>query len=111
MTGLWQVEARDNPSFHTYERLDLFYVDNWSIGLDLTILVATAESELARVAKRLFPRARPHPDRARRQQIALAVRARPGPRRIRRHRASIRPASTTTHAANVTTLDTPTTRQ
>ena len=41
MTGLWQVEARDNPSFHTYRRLDLFYVDNWSIGLDLVILLTT----------------------------------------------------------------------
>src|SRR5205823_3441223 len=31
MTGLWQVEARDNPSFDAYRRLDLFYVDNWSL--------------------------------------------------------------------------------
>jgi lipopolysaccharide/colanic/teichoic acid biosynthesis glycosyltransferase len=30
ITGLWQVEARDNPSFEAYRRLDLFYVDNWS---------------------------------------------------------------------------------
>ncbi|MBO0732211.1 MAG: exopolysaccharide biosynthesis polyprenyl glycosylphosphotransferase, partial [Acidimicrobiaceae bacterium] len=29
LTGLWQVEARDNPSFDAYRRLDLFYVDNW----------------------------------------------------------------------------------
>jgi exopolysaccharide biosynthesis polyprenyl glycosylphosphotransferase len=56
ITGLWQVEARDNPSFLAYERLDLFYVDNWSLGLDLTILVATVESELARVATRFLPR-------------------------------------------------------
>jgi exopolysaccharide biosynthesis polyprenyl glycosylphosphotransferase len=41
ITGLWQVEARDNPSFHTYRRLDLFYVDNWSVAMDLTILAAT----------------------------------------------------------------------
>ena len=32
ITGLWQVEARDNPSFEAYRRLDLFYVENWSIG-------------------------------------------------------------------------------
>jgi lipopolysaccharide/colanic/teichoic acid biosynthesis glycosyltransferase len=32
VTGLWQVEARDNPSFSAYRRLDLFYVDNWSIS-------------------------------------------------------------------------------
>ena len=41
ITGLWQLEARDNPSFHAYRRLDLFYVDNWSFGLDLFILLAT----------------------------------------------------------------------
>ena len=35
ITGLWQVEARDNPSFEAYRRLDLFYVDNWSLLLDL----------------------------------------------------------------------------
>jgi exopolysaccharide biosynthesis polyprenyl glycosylphosphotransferase len=41
ITGLWQVEARDNPSFHAYRRLDLFYVENWSISLDLAIILAT----------------------------------------------------------------------
>ena len=41
ITGLWQIEARDNPSFHAYRRLDLFYVENWSIGLDLAILLVT----------------------------------------------------------------------
>ena len=41
ITGLWQLEARDNPSFHAYRRLDLLYVDNWSFGLDLFILLAT----------------------------------------------------------------------
>jgi len=41
ITGLWQVEARDNPSFHAYRRLDLFYVDNWSVAMDVTILAAT----------------------------------------------------------------------
>jgi exopolysaccharide biosynthesis polyprenyl glycosylphosphotransferase len=42
ITGLWQVEARDNPSFRVYRRLDLFYVDNWSIAFDLAIMVRTA---------------------------------------------------------------------
>lgn len=41
ISGLWQVEARDNPSAGPYRRLDQFYVENWSIGLDLSILVAT----------------------------------------------------------------------
>jgi lipopolysaccharide/colanic/teichoic acid biosynthesis glycosyltransferase len=48
ITGLWQLEARDNPSFHAYRRLDLLYVDNWSIGLDLFILLATVPKVLAR---------------------------------------------------------------
>jgi exopolysaccharide biosynthesis polyprenyl glycosylphosphotransferase len=43
ITGLWQVEARDNPSFEAYRRLDLFYVENWSITLDLLILLGTIE--------------------------------------------------------------------
>jgi lipopolysaccharide/colanic/teichoic acid biosynthesis glycosyltransferase len=41
VTGLWQLEARSSPSFHAYRRLDLLYLDNWSIGLDLMILAAT----------------------------------------------------------------------
>ena len=48
ITGLWQLEARDNPSFHAYRRLDLLYVDNWSIGLDAAILVATVPMVMAR---------------------------------------------------------------
>ncbi len=39
---MWQVEARDNEAFGPYRRLDLFYLDNWSVGLDLSILVSTA---------------------------------------------------------------------
>ena len=48
ITGLWQVEARDNPSFSAYRRLDLFYVENWSITLDIAILVATVQSVILR---------------------------------------------------------------
>jgi exopolysaccharide biosynthesis polyprenyl glycosylphosphotransferase len=48
ITGLWQLEARDNPSFRTYRRLDLFYLRNWSISLDLMILLQTAYSVLIR---------------------------------------------------------------
>ncbi len=42
ITGLWQIEGRDDPSFDAYRRLDLFYVENWSLELDLVILLATA---------------------------------------------------------------------
>ncbi len=48
ITGLWQTEARDNPSFETYRRLDLFYVENWSITLDLMILLGTVEHLIVR---------------------------------------------------------------
>jgi lipopolysaccharide/colanic/teichoic acid biosynthesis glycosyltransferase len=43
ITGLWQAEARDNPHFDAYQRLDLFYVENWSLLLDAVILFATAD--------------------------------------------------------------------
>jgi exopolysaccharide biosynthesis polyprenyl glycosylphosphotransferase len=56
MTGLWQVEARDNAEFSTYRRLDLFYVENWSVTLDLVVLLATLESEIARIVRALFGR-------------------------------------------------------
>lgn len=57
ITGLWQVEARDNPSFTAYRRLDLFYVENWSITLDLAILFETATSVLRRLARGVRPKA------------------------------------------------------
>ncbi len=43
VTGLWQVEARTSPSFAAYQRLDLHYCENWTLGLDLRILLATVE--------------------------------------------------------------------
>jgi exopolysaccharide biosynthesis polyprenyl glycosylphosphotransferase len=52
ITGLWQVEARDKPDFEIYRRLDLFYVENWSIGLDLAIMLSTVCSVLGRVVPR-----------------------------------------------------------
>jgi len=51
ITGLWQVEARDNPSFRAYRRLDLFYVDNWSMGLDLVIMLATVRTLTIRAVR------------------------------------------------------------
>lgn len=53
VTGLWQVEGRDKPSFDAYRRLDLFYVENWSLGLDLAILAATVATVLARGVRQL----------------------------------------------------------
>jgi exopolysaccharide biosynthesis polyprenyl glycosylphosphotransferase len=47
VTGLWQVEARDNPSFSAYRYLDVFYVENQSLALDLTIILATFRTLIA----------------------------------------------------------------
>lgn len=41
ITGLWQITARDCPSFELNMHLDLTYIENWSLGLDLRILAGT----------------------------------------------------------------------
>jgi exopolysaccharide biosynthesis polyprenyl glycosylphosphotransferase len=42
LTCLWQISGRNNvPDFHEWVRLDLEYIDNWSIWLDLEILLKT----------------------------------------------------------------------
>lgn len=41
MTGLWQVSGRTDTSFADYVRYDLFYIQNWSLSLDLWILWRT----------------------------------------------------------------------
>lgn len=48
LTGLWQLHARDNAAFSAYRRLDLHYVENWSIALDVAIIAATAWELLVR---------------------------------------------------------------
>lgn len=56
ISGLWQVEARDNPSFTAYRRLDLFYVENWSTTLDLLIILRTVEQFASRVMRSVLRR-------------------------------------------------------
>ena len=41
MTGLWQVSGRSALSFDDMVRLDVFYIENWSLGFDLEILART----------------------------------------------------------------------
>jgi lipopolysaccharide/colanic/teichoic acid biosynthesis glycosyltransferase len=41
MTGLWQVSGRSDLSWGESVRLDLYYVENWSLSLDLQILWRT----------------------------------------------------------------------
>jgi len=44
LTGLWQVSGRSNLSWDDTVRLDLYYVDNWSLIQDLMILFRTAKA-------------------------------------------------------------------
>jgi exopolysaccharide biosynthesis polyprenyl glycosylphosphotransferase len=46
MTGLWQVSGRSEVSFHDMVRLDLHYIRNWSLSLDLEILWRTLPAVL-----------------------------------------------------------------
>jgi lipopolysaccharide/colanic/teichoic acid biosynthesis glycosyltransferase len=48
ITGLWQVSGRSELSWEDAVRLDLYYVENWSLGLDVTILFRTVFAVLAR---------------------------------------------------------------
>lgn len=47
MTGLWQVSGRSDLSWEDTVRLDLYYVDNWSMVQDLLILARTVTAVLA----------------------------------------------------------------
>jgi exopolysaccharide biosynthesis polyprenyl glycosylphosphotransferase len=48
ITGLWQVSGRSNLSWEDTVRLDLYYVENWSITGDILILWRTLRAVLAR---------------------------------------------------------------
>ena len=41
ITGMWQVSGRGESDFELYRRLDLYYVDNWSLTHDVRILLKT----------------------------------------------------------------------
>lgn len=46
MTGLWQVRGRSDLSFDDYVRLDLFYIENWSLAYDFYLLAKTIPAVL-----------------------------------------------------------------
>jgi exopolysaccharide biosynthesis polyprenyl glycosylphosphotransferase len=48
ITGLWQVSGRSDVDFDEWMRLDLHYVDEWSLRLDLLILARTLPAVLSR---------------------------------------------------------------
>jgi exopolysaccharide biosynthesis polyprenyl glycosylphosphotransferase len=41
ITGLWQVQGRQDPSFDSYISLDVTYIENWSLWLDVKIILRT----------------------------------------------------------------------
>ena len=48
MTGLWQVSGRSDLSFEDGIRLDLYYVENWSLAADLAIIWKTFGAVMGR---------------------------------------------------------------
>lgn len=58
ITGLWQVEARGDSGFDRYRQLDLRYVDTWTVGLDLSLLLRTAFATLGSCARTLTRQSR-----------------------------------------------------
>lgn len=46
ITCLWQVRGRSNLSFYKWVKWDLWYIDNWSFGLDIQILLWTISAVL-----------------------------------------------------------------
>ena len=47
ITGMWQVSGRSDTTFDEYKRLDLYYVDNWSLAHDLRIVRKTFSAVVA----------------------------------------------------------------
>jgi lipopolysaccharide/colanic/teichoic acid biosynthesis glycosyltransferase len=41
LTCLWAVSGRDNLDFETWMRMDMQYIDNWSLALDWKIILRT----------------------------------------------------------------------
>ena len=48
MTGYWQISGRSNLSFEDMVRLDLYYMENWSLSFDLKIILKTLGAVLRR---------------------------------------------------------------
>ncbi|MGZ8887806.1 MAG: sugar transferase [Nitrososphaeraceae archaeon] len=46
ITGLWQVSGRSDLSFEEMARLDLYYIQNWSIEMDIKIILKTIPTVL-----------------------------------------------------------------
>jgi lipopolysaccharide/colanic/teichoic acid biosynthesis glycosyltransferase len=47
ITGLWQVLGRSETSFDEMVRLDIYYAENWSLDMDVRILIQTIPAVLS----------------------------------------------------------------
>ena len=47
ITGLWQVQGRQDPSSDSYISLNVIYIENWSVWLDIQIILRTIGVVLA----------------------------------------------------------------
>jgi exopolysaccharide biosynthesis polyprenyl glycosylphosphotransferase len=47
MTGLWQISGRSNLGFDDLVRLDFYYLENWSIWMDISILLKTVPAVIS----------------------------------------------------------------
>jgi exopolysaccharide biosynthesis polyprenyl glycosylphosphotransferase len=48
MSGYWQISGRSNLSFEDMVRLDLYYIENWSLSFDIKIILKTLGAVLKR---------------------------------------------------------------
>ncbi len=48
LTGLWQVSGRSDISYENRVRLDMYYIRNWNIWIDLQVLLRTIPTVLSR---------------------------------------------------------------
>ena len=46
LTGLWQVSGRSNVNFDEWVKLDIYYIENWSLWMDLGIMIKTLPAVL-----------------------------------------------------------------
>lgn len=48
LTGLWQVNGRSNVPFEEMVMMDVYYIDSWSFGLDINLIIRTIPAVIGR---------------------------------------------------------------
>ena len=48
LTGLWQVSGRNDIDYDSRVKLDIYYIENWNIGMDIAIILRTVPALLFR---------------------------------------------------------------